>query len=145
MGHDQRFKEFLQTFLQEFLKLFFPDVERRLDFRNIEFLDKEVFTNLVEGSSRRADVVAKLTTHEGYEAKGSHDDPLASHPQGETLDVFEFLARVLTQNPQASPTRRPLHGRLLLESARLSKIRPTLSGATVEVPIASSPSLPSRR
>ena len=35
-----------------------------------------------------------------YEAKGSHDDPLASHPQGETLDVFEFLARVLTQIPQ---------------------------------------------
>ena len=65
MGHDQRFKEFLQTFLQEFLQLFFPDVERRIDFRNIEFLDKEVFTNLAEGSSRRADVVAKLTTHDG--------------------------------------------------------------------------------
>ena len=65
MGHDQRFKEFLQTFLQEFLKLFFPDVERRIDFRNIEFLDKEVFTNLAEGSSRRADVVAKLTPHDG--------------------------------------------------------------------------------
>jgi len=65
MGHDQRFKEFLQTFLQEFLKLFFPDVESRLDFRAIEFLDKEVFTNLAEGSSRRAGVVAKLTTHDG--------------------------------------------------------------------------------
>ena len=65
MGHVQRFKEFLQTFLQEFLKLFFPDVEQRLDFRDIEFLDKEVFTNLAEGSSRRADVVAKLTIHDG--------------------------------------------------------------------------------
>ena len=65
MGHDQRFKEFLQTFLQEFLRLFFPDLEQRLDFRKIEFLDKEVFTNLAEGSSRRADVVAKLTTHDG--------------------------------------------------------------------------------
>ena len=65
MGHDQRFKEFLQTFLQEFLKLFFPDVERRLDFRNIEFLDKEVFTNLADGSSRRADVVAKIATRDG--------------------------------------------------------------------------------
>ncbi len=61
MGHDQRFKEFLQTFLQEFLQLFFPDVEQRIDFRSVEFLDKEVFTNLAEGSSRRADHVAKLT------------------------------------------------------------------------------------
>ena len=65
MGHDQRFKEFLQTFMRDFLQLFFPDVERRLDFGNIEFLDKEVFTDFSEGSSRRADVVAKLATHDG--------------------------------------------------------------------------------
>ena len=35
-----------------------------------------------------------------YESKSSHDDPLFSHPQGETLDVFEFIARVLTQIPE---------------------------------------------
>ena len=35
-----------------------------------------------------------------YESKSSHDDPLFSHPQGETLDVFEFVARVLTQIPE---------------------------------------------
>ena len=65
MGHDQRFKEFLQTFLQEFLRLFFPDIERALDFGKIEFLDKEVFTDLGDGSVRHADVVAKLATHDG--------------------------------------------------------------------------------
>jgi hypothetical protein len=35
-----------------------------------------------------------------YESKSSHDDPLFSHPQGETLDIFEFIARVLTQIPE---------------------------------------------
>jgi hypothetical protein len=35
-----------------------------------------------------------------YESKNSHDDPLFSHPQGETLDVFEFIARLLTQIPE---------------------------------------------
>ena len=35
-----------------------------------------------------------------YETKSSHDDPLFSHPQGETLDIFEFIARVLTQIPE---------------------------------------------
>jgi hypothetical protein len=35
-----------------------------------------------------------------YESKSSHDDPLFSHPQGETLDTFEFIARVLTQIPE---------------------------------------------
>ncbi len=72
MGHDQRFKEFLQTFLQEFLKLFFPAVARRIDFRNIEFLDKEVFTDREAGSSRRADIVAKLTTHDGQPELACH-------------------------------------------------------------------------
>jgi hypothetical protein len=28
------------------------------------------------------------------------DDPLVSHPKGETLDIFEFIARVLTQIPE---------------------------------------------
>ena len=35
-----------------------------------------------------------------YEGKSAHHDPLASHPQGETLDILEFLARVLTQSPE---------------------------------------------
>ena len=30
-----------------------------------------------------------------YESNGSNEDPLYSHPDGETLDVFEFIARVL--------------------------------------------------
>jgi Putative transposase/Transposase zinc-binding domain len=35
-----------------------------------------------------------------YRGKVSHDDPFAKDPQGETLDIFEFLARVLTQIPE---------------------------------------------
>jgi hypothetical protein len=42
-----------------------------------------------------------------YEGKSSHDDPFASDPKGETLDVFEFLARVLTQIPE--PRRHGMH------------------------------------
>ena len=45
MGHDQRFKEFLHAFLRDFLTLFFPDVEKRLDFQSLEFLDTELFTD----------------------------------------------------------------------------------------------------
>ena len=35
-----------------------------------------------------------------YRGKASHDEPFASDPQGETLDILEFLARVLTQIPE---------------------------------------------
>ena len=65
MGHDQRFKEFLHAFLRDFLRLFFPDVEKQLDFRSLEFLDPGVFTNRPEGMPREADVVAKLETRGG--------------------------------------------------------------------------------
>ena len=37
-----------------------------------------------------------------YESKSSqgNDEPFYSHPQGETLDIFEFIARLLTQIPE---------------------------------------------
>ena len=36
-----------------------------------------------------------------YESKQhANDDPLFSHPKGETLDIFEFIARVLAQIPE---------------------------------------------
>ncbi len=65
MGHDQRFKEFLHAFLRDFLRLFLPDVENRLDFQNVEFLDTELFTDRLEGRPREADVVVKLDTRDG--------------------------------------------------------------------------------
>jgi len=42
-----------------------------------------------------------------YESKGSHDEPLLSHPKGESLDIFEFIARVLTQIPE--PRKHGVH------------------------------------
>ena len=93
MGHDQRFKEFLQTFMRDFLQLFFPDVERRLDFGNIEFLDKEVFTDFSDGSSRRADVVAKLVTHDGKpELVLIHVEVQSGHEKEFPARMFEYYA-----------------------------------------------------
>jgi hypothetical protein len=65
MGHDQLFKRFFHEFLRDFLELFYPDVAARLNFTTLEFLDKELFTDFPEGSVREADVVARVTTHEG--------------------------------------------------------------------------------
>ena len=42
-----------------------------------------------------------------YQGKSSHDDPqlsLLNHPDGETFDVFEFIARVIIQIPERSKT-----------------------------------------
>ncbi|GMR22363.1 MAG: hypothetical protein BMS9Abin37_0708 [Acidobacteriota bacterium] len=42
-----------------------------------------------------------------YESKRSLDDPLLSHSKGESLDIFEFIARVLTQIPE--PRKHGVH------------------------------------
>jgi hypothetical protein len=65
MGHDQLFKALLESFLREFMELFFPDVAERLDFQSQRLVDKELFTDFPEGRLREADVVAELQMREG--------------------------------------------------------------------------------
>jgi hypothetical protein len=62
--HDQRFKVILQEFFEDFFLLFFPDLAIRLDFSQIEWLDKEVFADPPDGERRFLDLVAKLATIE---------------------------------------------------------------------------------
>lgn len=64
--HDQLFKQLINTFFKEFLELFFPEVHNHIDFPSIKPLSEELFTDLIEGESRRADIVieAKLKGHD---------------------------------------------------------------------------------
>jgi predicted transposase YdaD len=62
MPHDQLFKELLRAFLREFMQLFFPEVAARLDWEQVTFPNVELFTDVPEGSVRRADMVALVPT-----------------------------------------------------------------------------------
>ncbi|GAB3059095.1 Rpn family recombination-promoting nuclease/putative transposase [Virgibacillus ainsalahensis] len=55
--HDQLFKELIHTFFAEFLEVFFPEVHDYIDFSSLQPLSEEVFTDLFEGETRRADIV----------------------------------------------------------------------------------------
>jgi hypothetical protein len=59
IDHDRLFKELLTTFFVDFLKLFAPDVVAFLDIDSIEFLDKEIFTDVTAGERYEADVIVK--------------------------------------------------------------------------------------
>jgi Domain of unknown function (DUF4351)/Putative transposase, YhgA-like len=59
IDHDRLFKELLTTFFVDFLKLFAPDVVAFLDVDSIEFLDKEIFTDVTAGERYEADVIVK--------------------------------------------------------------------------------------
>lgn len=55
--HDQLHKELISTFFQEFLDAFFPEVHDSIDFHTIKPLSEEVYTNMLQGNTRRMDIV----------------------------------------------------------------------------------------
>lgn len=59
IDHDRIFKELISTFFVEFLELFFPQVLAYTDISSIEFLDKEIFTDVTEGEEYVTDILAK--------------------------------------------------------------------------------------
>ena len=60
IDHDRLFKELLSTFFVEFLELFAPELTAYLDTDSVEFVDKEVFTDVTAGGTHLADLVAKV-------------------------------------------------------------------------------------
>ena len=64
IDHDRLFKELLTTFFVEFVEAFLPDVVAYLDRESLEFLDKEVFTDVTEGRRYESDIVVKARFQE---------------------------------------------------------------------------------
>ena len=49
IDHDRLFKELISTFFVDFIALFFPSILEYLDTNSINFLDKEIFTDVTQG------------------------------------------------------------------------------------------------
>jgi len=62
--HDRLFKELITTFFVEFVELFLPDVNEYLDPASIEFLDKEVFTDIIAGDKHEVDLLVRAKVKE---------------------------------------------------------------------------------
>jgi hypothetical protein len=59
IDHDRLFKELLTTFFVDFIRLFLPEVYKYLETDSIEFIDKEIFTDVTSGEKREADLIVK--------------------------------------------------------------------------------------
>jgi predicted transposase/invertase (TIGR01784 family) len=102
MPFDPVFKELLKAFFREFLELFFPEAAARLDFSEVTFLDKELFTHLPEGALREPDLVAELRTKEGEpEILLIHIEVQAQRHREFAYRMFEYYAllRLRTKKP----------------------------------------------
>lgn len=64
IDRDRLFKELLTTFFVEFMDLFFPEVIAYVERGSIEFVDKEIFTDVTAGEQYEADLLVKARFRE---------------------------------------------------------------------------------
>jgi predicted transposase/invertase (TIGR01784 family) len=67
VDHDQIFKTLLRSFFREFMELFLPQEAKAIDFTKVEFLEKEVFTDIPSGRRKYLDLVVKVGLKRGGE------------------------------------------------------------------------------
>jgi predicted transposase YdaD len=94
MDHDRLFKELLTTFFQDFLEVFCPELAKDLDPGSIEFLDKEVFTDVTRGERHEVDLIAKARFRGQPLAFLIHVEPQARQQTIFPQRMFSYFARL---------------------------------------------------
>lgn len=92
--HDRLFKELLITFFVEFLELFFPQVTAYLERDSLEFIDKEIFTDVTAGEQYEADLVVKARFREQETFFLIHVETQAQPQADFGRRMFRYFARL---------------------------------------------------
>ena len=94
IDHDGLFKELLKTFFVEFLELFLPEVLQYIDLSTLQFLDKELFPDVLRRERSQVDLMAKVS----YRDKESFIVILVEHQAQPSKDfparLFRYFARL---------------------------------------------------
>jgi hypothetical protein len=94
IDHDRLFKELLTNFFFEFIELFLPRVAQYLDRRKLEFLDKEVWTDVTAGERHEADLVAKVRFRDADAFFLIHVETQAAARPDFAKRMFRYFARL---------------------------------------------------
>jgi predicted transposase YdaD len=94
IDHDRLFKELLTTFFVEFLELFLPDVAAYLERDSVQFLDKEVFTDVTAGERYEADLVVQARFQEEDSFFLIHLEHQAQNQPQFGKRMFRYFARL---------------------------------------------------
>jgi hypothetical protein len=57
IDHDQLFKQLLETFFADFIRLFAPALCEYLDLSELLFLPQQYFTDLIDGDRKAIDIL----------------------------------------------------------------------------------------
>ncbi|HEX4796307.1 MAG TPA: DUF4351 domain-containing protein [Humisphaera sp.] len=94
MDHDRLFKELLRTFFLEFLAAFVPNVQEFIDPSSIEFLDKEVFTDVASNDRHEVDLLIKARFKGQAAFFLVHIENQASAQEEFAARMFRYFARL---------------------------------------------------
>ncbi|WP_391202439.1 Rpn family recombination-promoting nuclease/putative transposase [Psychrobacillus sp. L4] len=90
--HDQLFKKLISNFFEEFLEAFFPKVHQFVDFTSLKQLSEEVYTDLIDGETRRLDIVME-TKMKGVETVIIvHVEPQSSYQSHFNERMFQYYS-----------------------------------------------------
>ena len=68
IDHDQIFKQLIESFFREFLELFCPDEARLVNFKEVQFLREEHFTDVKRGKLSPVGFPATLAVRDRFGA-----------------------------------------------------------------------------
>lgn len=94
MEHDQLFKLLLRTFFVEFVGLFLPQVSAYLERDDLEFLDKEIFTDVTAGEQHVVDLLVKARFRDGDAFFLIHVENQATARPQFARRMFGYFARL---------------------------------------------------
>ncbi len=94
LDHDRLFKELLTTSFVEFIDLFLPEVVTYLERDSIEFLDKEVLTDVTAGERYEADWIVKAQFRGQESFFLIHVENQAKNPTDFCKRMFRYFSRL---------------------------------------------------
>jgi hypothetical protein len=94
IDHDRLFKELLTTFFVEFLELFFPEVVGYIERDSLEFLDKELFSDVTSGERYEADIIVKTRFQEQETFFLIHTENQAQYQANFSQRMFRDFSRL---------------------------------------------------
>jgi len=99
--HDRLFKQLLQTFLSDLLRLVAPDLAAALLPRAGRFLDKETFPDWPRGERREVDLLAEVPRADDPEAKVLVHVEVETQARGETAErLFRYALQLEVRHGQ---------------------------------------------
>src|SRR5512132_2400606 len=95
VDHDRLFKELLSTFFLDFLALFAPLLRQEVEpAAPVEFLEKELYTDVVAGERHEVDLLVKLRRRGGESFVLVHVENQATAEVEFRRRMFRYFARI---------------------------------------------------